>query len=352
MLIHGRERESWSSFYSTGSPTETVYIDKTTRQTPTGSYLYVVRSLFTQFSATSNGGCIYLSNTATDALIEESSFTYLSSTTWAISIYIAVKNAVYNKVCGFDAKTTVSSSEVFDSIQTPDSVANRNEVYLSSFSYIKESPKCTLLLSRQYGKQLINSLNVSMNECKGTSGIYCYASYQSGSISTLISYSSFTNNSAVSENMCICFKRYPASYKMQTCNVISNKQSNNNKGLIASYGEIMINDTCILNNEATLVVAVYNGYTMTLMNTFLDKQEYKTGTIVIENGFATSFVNALIMLKTGKCDATFDKFGDLGGIVSKKKRSICYKSIPHCRRNTIYMRLFLTLECSLLAMLP
>ena len=91
---------------------------------------------------------------------------------------------------------------------------------------------------------------------------------------------------------------------------------------------------------------------MTLMNTFLDKQEYKTGTIIIESGPVTSFVNALIMLKTGKRDATLDKFGDLSSIESKKKRSICYKSIPHCRRNTISMSLFLTLECSLLSMLP
>ena len=88
MLIHGRERESWSSFYSTGSPAETVYVGKTTQQKPEGNYVYVVRSLFTQISATSTGGCIYLYNFAVDILIEESSFTYLSSTTYAISIYL------------------------------------------------------------------------------------------------------------------------------------------------------------------------------------------------------------------------------------------------------------------------
>ena len=70
-------KKAWDSFYTDGNPQGIVYSNTQNRQTPTGNDIFVVNSYFNLVSASSSGGCIYVSNSATDVLIEETSFTQL-----------------------------------------------------------------------------------------------------------------------------------------------------------------------------------------------------------------------------------------------------------------------------------
>ena len=187
------------------------------------------------------------------------------------------------------------------------------------------------------GRMIMNSLNMSDNRCAYYSALRCFSSTKSGEITLLISYSSFVNNTATSSYCCLYFHQSSAdrSNKMQTCNVISNKQKTNDYGLITSYSAMTINSTCILNNEATLVIAVYYGYQMTLIDTLLDDVNAKTGTIVVRDGPFTSFINALVMHETGKCVASFDSYGELTAATPKQRKTICYKSPCHFRRGYV-----------------
>ena len=196
----------------------------------------------------------------------------------------------------------------------------------------------------------MNSLNMSSNKCTYYSALYCYSSTKSGEITFLISYSSFVNNTASSSCCCLYFDQSSADriYKMQSCNVISNKQNINNYGLITSFSTLTINSTCILNNKATLVIAVYNGYQMTLIDTLLDDANAKTGTIVVRDGPFTSFINALVMHETGKCVASFDSFGEFTEAIPKQRKTICYKSPCHVRRGYVSLNLILVIQCCLL----
>ena len=347
-----KRRKDWDSFYTDGNPQGIVYSNVQNQQRPTGNDIFVVNSFFNLFSVSAYGGCIRIDNSASDALIEETSFTQLSSSNYAVALYLYTVNIVYNKICGYDIKTSVSNSELFDQVYVTDSFDNKDRINLSSIAYIN-APSGYYSLSHGNGQIIMNSLNISNNKCTQRSAINCGSSKKSGEVTALFSYSTFVNNSATSGYSCLYFYRGSSdyNYKMQSCNVISNKQTSNSYGLISSYSPITINNTCILNNEATLVIAVYNNFRMTLIDTFFDKENAKIGTIVVENGPATSFINALVMHETGKCIASFDSFGKLTAALSKQRKSICYKSPCHIRRGYISVNLILVIQCCILGFL-
>ena len=134
---------------------------------------------------------------------------------------------------------------------------------------------------------------------------------------------------------------------MQSCNVISNKQNinkpnDNNYGLISSWSPLTINNSCIFNNIATIVIAIYYNYELKLVDTYFDKENAKTGTIVVQNGPNTLFINALIMYETGKCIASFNYY----------EKAKCYKSPCNLKRGYISFNLILVIQCCLLGYLP
>ena len=212
------------------------------------------------------------------------------------------------------------------------------------------APSGFLNMYHQNGRMIMNSLNMSNNTCTYYSALCFGSSAKTGEISALASYSSFVNNTASSSDCCLKFDRNSAdcNHKMQPCNVISNKQSTNNYGLISSNSALTISNTCILNNEATLVIAVYNNYQMTLINTLLDDVNAKTGTFVIRDGPVTSFVNALVMYETKKCIVSFDSFEILTAAISKQRKTFCYKSPCHVRRGYVSLKIILVIQCCLL----
>ena len=96
-LFNEKEKEeSWDSFYTSAAPVPLTFTDETTQQKPSGNSVFVCFSSFSNFEATKTGGCIFVSNNAADVLVEESSFTELSSTNFAVALFFKVKNVVYN----------------------------------------------------------------------------------------------------------------------------------------------------------------------------------------------------------------------------------------------------------------
>ena len=338
MLIKAKGKESWTSFYR--GPSKTIYIDTKTQQNPSGRYIYVAQSFFTSFSVSYTGGCIKVEDNSIDVLLEESYFTNISSSTWGLAVSFNVRNVVYNKICGVDCKaTTPNYSEIFDRAQTPDNIDNMNHANLSSFASIKDLGQSIWILSRRYGQIILESTNVSFNECTRCSALGCYLSYRSGVISSLISFCSFSNNSATSYNMILFDSNNQyIKNKIEACNIINNKQKTNDKGLISSESELIINDTCILNNDATLIVSVYNSYSMTIMNSYSDHPSYKTGIVAFETWAEDIFINAIVMFNTGKCIASFDSFGSITATEKRKRKSHCYKSACSCEKSGLLNR--------------
>ena len=111
-------------------------------------------------------------------------------------------------------------------------------------------------------------------------------------------------------------------------------QACNERGLISSEGDLTINGTCIINNEAKIIVAVYNGHSMTIMNSYADHPSNITGIVAQRHWLTGAFINEILMLKTGKCIASFDSFGSItaGTDIGRKRKSVCYKSAVICKR--------------------
>ena len=291
MVTPNPPRKTWDMFYKSETPDEIQSIENTKQQTPDQNSIFIARSYFTGKITSQQFGFVYVNNSNADVLVETSSFIEITSSNWAVALYFKVKNAVYYKICGFDAKTTSTGTEIFDHTEVGDNINNKNIVLLSSFGYIK-SPSGSKATSHHYGQELVKYANTSHNECAGCSAIQSVASKENKRISALFSYSSFVNNSATSNDYCIYIRpSYEESkYLIQSCNIISNKQNTNTYGLVSSSCELTIDNSCIMNNNATLVVAVYNNYKMTLINTFIDEDSSVSGDI-INNFNATSYIN-------------------------------------------------------------
>ena len=197
--------QAWEDFYSTNNPTRETYIDKSSQQTPSGNYIFVVYSLFRSFSSSSQGGCIKVSSTSCDFLVEETSFIEINNSQIAAALYLSAKNVIYNKICGFKCKTTTSSNDIFDYVYLVDSTENKNQILSSSIVYTTNTADACYLLYHKYGLIIAKETNFSKNECRHISAIICYPSYSQGKISVLISFSSFANNIATKDYGCIYF---------------------------------------------------------------------------------------------------------------------------------------------------
>ena len=196
---------SWEDFYSTNSPTRETYIDKSVQQTPSGSNIFVTSSNFQSFSSSSQGGCIKVSSTSCNFLVEETSFIEITNSQIAAALYLSAKNVIYNKICGFKCKTTLYSDDIFDYVYLVDSTENQNQILSSSIVYTISTANAAYLLYHRYGLIIAKETNFSKNECRHISAIICYPSYSQGKISVLISFSSFANNIATKDYGCIYF---------------------------------------------------------------------------------------------------------------------------------------------------
>ena len=155
-----------------------------------------------------------------------------------------------------------------------------------------------------WGKQCCSSFNSSTNKCYGRSGINCLATTCS------LSYSSFADNIAIGYT-CIRLSNEGANYEIKSCNILRNTQGTlGSEGTICINGNLMINDSCNLENKATNIFYQYYSYTITILNCTVDSTSFY-GNFDIQNTVTKSFILALKHMSTQYCHAEYDSVGSL-----------------------------------------
>jgi hypothetical protein len=164
------------------------------------------------------------------------------------------------------------------------------------------------------------SVNISLNKCYSRPVILCTPYTDSSSVTCSFTYSSFVDNNAID---CICiYLNSGAEYKIKCCNILRNMQVSSSQGMIITWKNVMIEDSCILENKATYIL--YQGsssYTITLSNCTLDSIS-SYGNVVTQNIVTKSFILALNHMSTRNCHVEYDSAGNLSPL--SKKQFICY----------------------------
>jgi hypothetical protein len=329
---------SWDEYF-TGSPSQFVGYQYTTRQTRSEQSVYVLNCLFNKISASSGGSALYCTS-VTHLLIESTSFfTCKTSTGNGGAIYFSNTNdgqCVLHEVCGY-ACGTEGSYGLFAYIQVNDSILCKNHINYSSVA------RCTFEVSNSYrtlhlynGKICCPSVNISMNKCYYRSGLLLWPSYESNTVTCSLLYSTFADNTATNYN-CIYFWRSSAEYEIKYCNIIRNKQvSLSSWATIRSNGNLLIENSCILENEATNNFYAESTCTITLSKCTVDRTT-STGKLVVQNTAAKSFILGLKHMSTLNCNAGYDSAGTLTAIPTEcPTNEVIYQK---CKTNNRQIRI-------------
>jgi hypothetical protein len=339
-------RTSWNDFF-TGSFTKYDSQTYTSRHTPSGTSVYVSNCLFKYITSTSNGGALFCSNTATNFLVESSSFFTCKTSIHGGAIYFQNSNngqCILYKVCGNDCYTTTNgNSYQFAYLYVNDAVSSRNYVNYSSISRCVNE-NTYHLLAFQYGTNYCPSINISLNKCSCYSGITSWCTLDSNSVACSLTYSSFSDNNS-NNNRCILLNRGGAKFEIESCNILRNTQ-----GTLSSYGTIWtsgylnIYDSCILENNANNIFYQHSSsYTITLSNCTVDKTTCNQN-LVTQNTVTKSFILALNHMSTRNCHSEYDSAGILTPIIqTSKKQKLCYthiKCFNQCGQSDFFSLLF------------
>jgi hypothetical protein len=354
MYLH---KYSWIDYFS-GNPVTTYSSQEFKgKQSSSSSSVYVSNCLFISISSTGSGGALYCGS-ATYFLVELTSFFTCSTTNnhgGAIYFSYGSGQCVLHKVCGYDCCSTYTSSNPhyqFAYISVNNSVSSKNYINYSSISRcVNDFSNSYYILCLIYGKICCPSVNISMNKCKYYSGIYCYPFSDSNSVTCSLSYFSFADNNALG-NICIYFNREGPKYEMKCCNIIRNAQVDTSNGLIFVPGNWMIEDSCILENNAYRIFHVWGSYTFTLSNCTVDKTT-SYGSFRIQNTATKSFIHGLNHMSTQNCHSEYDSARHLTAVPyvsGPTKRLFCYTyKIYNCQArisdffsfNCLFMILFI-----------
>jgi hypothetical protein len=306
-----RPNFGWNEYF-TNSPTTTLGPGEynSQRSYSSGS-IYILKCLFNKFTSGSHGGALSFSSSVTYLLIESSSFfSCKTSNSWGGAIFFQNSGGrcVLHEVCGYDCSSNPYYQ--FAYIEVNNGVSSKNYVNYSSISNCVNSnsnSQHTLVLHN--GKIYCPSVNLSMNKCYHYSGIYCYPYSDSSSVICSLSYSTFADNVA-SGFICIYFDRDGAKYEIKCCNILRNTQVSTSNGLIFGPGNMIIEDSCILENTANYIFYVYSSYTITLSNCTVDKTT-NNGRLTIQNTVTKSFIHGLNHMSTQNCHSVYDSAGYL-----------------------------------------
>lgn len=343
---------AWEDFYNEGSPTIETYINKTGQQNPSGDSVFVTKSLFEKIDSDPSGGCIKISNDKCSFLVEESSFIEITNSQSSAALFIVVKNTIYNRICGFKCKTTADNGDVFDRAYSAQSFDTKNQILSSSIAYTVNTASACNLLSHKYGQIITKETNFSNNECKRISAIACFPSCLQGKVSCLFSFSSFSCNNANNDYGCIYFDNSNDDIlnQIHACNIIKNKQKGNNLGLIFSCSRLVIDISCIANNEASTLISLGSDYTATILSTFIDVPQSMSGSIATLNAPSKSFINFIKMLQTRECVAIFEPIE--GAIaINFMKNLICKITKGNCKgrkmnHSFLFIIQLITISCT------
>jgi hypothetical protein len=329
-LLHSRA--AWEDHFSVVYyPNSQLY---TSRQTPSGTSVYISNCLFRSISSGSDGGALYCSS-VTYLLVESTSFFSCKTSSHGGAIYFTNSGGqcVLYEVCGYDCCSTYSSNYPhyqFAYIRVNNAISSKNNVNYSSIVRCvnERSSGSYYTLYLVYGKICCPSVNISMNKCYYRT-IYCQPLSDSNYVTCSFSYSTITDNIATGYT-CFCLAAGGTNYEIKSCNIIRNTQTvyPNSEGTIITWGNLMINDSCILENNANRIFHQGNSnYRITLSNCTVDKTT-NNGYLTTQNTATKSFILALNHMSTLNCHSEYDVFGTLTPIIqspsSSKKQIPCF----------------------------
>jgi hypothetical protein len=329
-LVH--IRLAWSDYF-TGSPTLIQTNEYRTKQTPSNANVHGLNCLFRSITSTDHGGALYCSTSVTCLCVESSSFfSCKTDSGWGGAIHFSNSGSgqsVLHKVCGYDCRgsNNAYSQGQFSDIYMCNTASNKNYVNYSSISHcVNEYSSAGYTLCHQNGKIYCPSVNLSMNKCYYPTGIYCYPSGDSNTVTGSFSYSSFTDNIGTGYN-CIRLDRTGAKYEIKSCNILRNSHVSTSDGIIRANGNTIISNSCILENIGTYIFCASSSYAITLTNCTVDKTT-RGGSLIIQNTVTTSFILALNHLSTRNCHSEYDSAGTLIPVIqspsSSKKQKVYY----------------------------
>jgi hypothetical protein len=325
---------AWNDYFSGTSVTTTLGPGQYNSQKSYSSgNIYVLNCLFNSFTSGSSGGALYCSSSVVYLLVESSSFfSCKTSRGDGGAIYFYNTNngqCVLYGVCGNDCCSTYTSDYPhgqFAYIFASDGASYKNYINYSSIAHCVTTysySRCTVFIG--YGKIYFPSVNESMNKCQLFSGVYCRPFVDSSSVTCSITYSTFVDNNDLGFN-CIYFDRANVNREFKCCNILRNTQSSSSEGLIQVYGNLMIEDSSILENTATNIFYAYSSYAITLSNCTVDRTT-STGSLIIQNTVTKSFILGLNHLSTRNCHSEYDSAGYLTAapqLSQKTKKLFCY----------------------------
>jgi hypothetical protein len=311
-LIHSRT--AWNDYFTgTFSPNlnSQTY---TSRQTPSGTNVYISNCLFRSITSSSDGGALYCTS-VTNFLVESTFFFSCKTSGYrgAIYFYNTGGQSVLYEVCGYDCYSTHSSPYYqFAYIRVRDAATYKNNVNYSSITRcVTESSNSYYPLYLQYGIICCLSVNVSLNRCYYRSGIFCYAYCNTNYVTCSLTYSSFIDNIATGYT-CIMLDSGCVSFEMKSCNILRNTQGTlGTEGIIFANGNLMIENSCIFENKANRIFFQYSSSkTITISNCTVDSTS-SNGRLTIQNTVTKGFILALNHMSTENCHSEYDSAGNL-----------------------------------------
>jgi hypothetical protein len=335
-------KTAWNDHFPAANPTNLSSQTYTERQTPSAANVYVSNCLFKSISSTNGNGGALCCTSATYFLVESTSF-FSCRTSYQEGGAVYFSNtgsgqSVLYEVCGYDCCSTYSYNPWFQfaRINVYNVASSKNHFNYSSITRcVSEESRAWYTLRLDNGNVCCPSSNISLNKCYGRNGIFCTPFYDFNSVTCSLSYSSFTDNIDVGYT-CIFFYRGGANYEIKSCNILRNTQSElNAEGTIYTDGNLMIGDSCILENTATYIFYVTSSsYTITLSNCTIDKTKCNQN-IITQNTVTKSFILALNHMSTRNCHSGYDSAGYLSPIIQTPSSSKKQKNYYSCR-NFIY----------------
>jgi hypothetical protein len=307
-LIH--IRIAWNDYF-TGTPTIIQSKEYTSTQTLSSTRTHVSNCLFRSITSSSHGGALSCTS-VTYLLVDSTSFISCKTSSdkgGGIYFYNSAGQCVLDKVCGYDCFSTYTgtSYDHFAHIYVMNGPSSKNYMnYSSIVQCVKMDSNSMYAVRSLYGKICYLSVNISMNKLNSRTGIICVPYKDSNSVTCSISYSTFADNIAI-RYTCIFLWGSGSNYEIKSCNILRNMQgSPYSEGTILAAGNLMIKDSCILENNATYIFYAYSSsYTITLSNCTVDSTSNNRN-LIIMNTVTKGFILELNHISTRNCYAEYD----------------------------------------------
>jgi hypothetical protein len=310
---------SFEDVYGTGlNPTNYIRNEYAgTRLTPNANNVYVYDCFFHDISYSSSGGAINCGSSVYKLLIEQSSFISCKTSSGnGGGVYFqntANAESVLSKICAFGC--SCGNSGTFAYIYLGSNVNYKNHVNDSTITRsLKEGKSQWDTIYFYTDTILVPSDNFTNNELYCSSAFCCHSSRSTTSETCWITYCSVVNNTANGGYICIRLYSSSSTHRLDTCNIISNKQTTTTQGTIYAYTNILFKDSCILGNDEgkTFFYFYSSSYKITVSNCTIDNTRYTGGgSVILTQTIKRSFIHALSHIVTRSCDSYFDSYGTL-----------------------------------------